>query len=204
MKSLGFGLGICSISTYRGSTVYLQEWQGSFENFRLECPRGDRLIPLLLSRIIIPIVRGSGAQERPAEIIDGGPPYYRRTRGAVNNTFYRPRSGFRTERNPPLRFPSPVGDLSVKILPKQKKRTRRGSGLLTAREWQFPRCAPGTRGIRSPVRSPVLALKGIPRSADYVAECRAGKMFWVIFAGPYIVGFILLSDSQLEIISWFD
>lgn len=64
---------LLDINVPRSSTGYLQEWQGSFENLRLEYPRGDRLIPLLLSRIIIPIARGSGVQERPVEIIDGGP-----------------------------------------------------------------------------------------------------------------------------------
>lgn len=120
--------------------------------------------------IIIAYYYSDRSRERRAGTAGGNyrwwAPYCRRTRGAVNNTFYRPRSGFRTERNPPLRFPSSVGDLSVKILPKQKKRTRRGRALLTARERRFPRCAPGTRGIRSPVsrKIAVLALKGIPRS----------------------------------------
>jgi len=90
-------------------------------------------------------------------------------RGAVNNTFYRPRSGFRTGIIL-RRFPSSTGDLSVKIWPKQKKRTRHTAAprgcraLLIAREWQFPRLAqaspraPG-RGIRSPVRLPYLRLR---------------------------------------------
>lgn len=123
------------------------------------------------------------------EIIDGGrgsgvP------RGAVNNTFYRPRSGFRTGVIL-RRFPSSAGDLSVKILPKQKKRTTRTrrspyrAGMGNSRDAPGPPRALG-RGIRSPVpgKIAVLALK-VSLAADYVAECRAGKMLWVIFAGPY-------------------
>lgn len=116
-------------------------------------------------------------------------------RGAVNNTFYRPRSGFRTGVIL-RRFPSSTGDLSVKILLKQKKRTRHTAAWLPRSPYRAGMVLPATRpglparsGTRHPVpgKIAVLALK-VSLAADYVAECRAGKMLWVIFTGPYRVG----------------